>query len=124
MISRTSYTRLLPVPSASQISANTPSFSSYPKYGATENDASIPRRKEINVHTVTVYFPENFLNAGFKQFTTDVITVEHTSKIRIVLVIGIILKYKFYFLITTKKIKNSYIFLKVFASYKAEYQKE
>lgn len=36
-----------------------------------------------------MYLPENFLNAGFKQFTTDVITVEHTSKIKIVFVIVI-----------------------------------
>lgn len=36
-----------------------------------------------------MYLPENFLNAGFMQFTIDVITVEHTSRIKIVLVIVI-----------------------------------
>jgi hypothetical protein len=36
-----------------------------------------------------VYLPENFLNAGFIALTTDVITVEHTSKIKIAVVIVI-----------------------------------
>lgn len=62
------------------------SFSSYHKYGATENDATTPSMNDKNTHTVTVYFPVNFLKAGFAAFTILVITVAHTIRIRIVLV--------------------------------------
>ena len=62
------------------------SFSSYHKYGATENDANTPSTNDRNVHTVTVYFPVSFLKAGLAAFTMLVITVEHTIKIRIVFV--------------------------------------
>jgi hypothetical protein len=36
-----------------------------------------------------VYLPANFLYHGLAAFTTDVITVEHTIRIRIVVVIGL-----------------------------------
>lgn len=62
---------------------------SIPRRGITEKAQRIHNQKARTVFIVTVHLPENFLYAGFIAFTMLVITVLHTIRIRIVVVIFI-----------------------------------
>lgn len=78
---------LLHVPNAIQINNVNQALTSIHSIGTTEKAQRIPKAKAITTLIVTVRSHANFLYAGFTALTMLVITVEHTTKIRITFVI-------------------------------------